>query len=161
MQTLIIKKIIYTLFFICLFNFVNNIVYSDESIVTNESLDKRSQKLYKEIRCLVCQNQSIEDSNAGLAKQIKLIIRELILKGYTDKEVRSYLVDRYGNWVLLKPPFNLSTAALWLLPFLILLLAILAGLIYISKKSRNQNNQSVPLLEQDEQKKLKKILDEF
>ncbi|PPR79444.1 MAG: Cytochrome c-type biogenesis protein CcmH [Alphaproteobacteria bacterium MarineAlpha2_Bin1] len=144
-----------------MFNFIDIKVYSDDKLIDSEVLEERSQKIFKEIRCLVCQNQSIEDSSAGLAKQIKSIVKGLIQEGYSDSDVRNYLVDRYGNWILLKPPFNLSTAALWLLPFTILFLAILTGLFYILKKNKIQKNKPVLPLEQDEQQKLNKILDDF
>ncbi|MBL42750.1 MAG: cytochrome C biogenesis protein [Rhodospirillaceae bacterium] len=161
MQNKITQKSKIFLMLIFIFVLIENKVHSEDKIIQIEVLEERSQKIYKEIRCLVCQNQSIEDSNAGLAKQIKLIVKELIIKGYTDKEVHNYLVDRYGNWILLKPPFNTSTAALWLLPFAILLLAIFSGTFYILKKNKFKKKMPVIPLEHDEQKKLNKILDDF
>tara|TARA_Y100001970_G_C14076412_1_gene772239 strand:+ start:210 stop:695 length:486 start_codon:yes stop_codon:yes gene_type:complete len=161
MQTKTIIRFKFFLIFIVMFNFIDIKVYSDDKLIDSEVLEERSQKIFKEIRCLVCQNQSIEDSSAGLAKQIKSIVKGLIQEGYSDSDVRNYLVDRYGNWILLKPPFNLSTAALWLLPFTILFLAILTGLFYILKKNKIQKNKPVLPLEQDEQQKLNKILDDF
>ena len=89
---------------IVLIFFSGNIINANPGL-SDEALETRSQKIYKGIRCLVCQNQSIEDSSAGLAKQLKVIIKELLNQGYTDQEIRDYLVERYGNWILLKPQF--------------------------------------------------------
>src|SRR5690606_34587623 len=78
--------------------------------------EQRAREISKSLRCLVCQNQSIEDSNATLAKDLRRIVRERVQAGDSDDQVREYLVARYGDWVLLKPPFNVRTAALWIGP---------------------------------------------
>ena len=145
---------------IVLIFFSGNIINANPGL-SDEALETRSQKIYKGIRCLVCQNQSIEDSSAGLAKQLKVIIKELLNQGYTDQEIRDYLVERYGNWILLKPPFNLSTSALWVLPFIILFFALIFGTIYIYNKSKNQKETSNNQLKKEEEKELSKILDDF
>ena len=85
----------------------------------------------------------------------------MLNQGYTDQEIRDYLVERYGNWILLKPPFNLSTSALWVLRFIILFFALIFGTLYIYNKSKNQKEISNNRLEKEEEKELSKILDDF
>ena len=155
------KKLINFIFFVTLILFSENILNAKNQTISQEVLEKRSQKIYKGIRCLVCQNQSIEDSSAGLAKQLKSIVRELLNQGYTDQEVRDYLVDRYGNWILLKPPFNFSTLALWVSPFIILFFGLIFGAIYIFNKNKMQKNNSNSRLGKEEEKELSRILDDI
>lgn len=81
-----------------------------------------ARSIMKDIRCVVCQNQSIEDSNAELAQDLRKLIREQVSAGQTPDAIRSYLVDRYGEWVLLKPPVNQTTYFLWASPFFVLLI---------------------------------------
>ena len=85
-----------------------------------DGLDKRTAALADELRCLVCQNQTIADSNAPLAVDLRNQIREQLAKGASEREVRDFMVARYGDFVLYKPPFKASTAALWIGPFLLL-----------------------------------------
>ena len=84
---------------------------------------------------MVCQNQSIDESNAPLAKDLRILIREKIKNGKNNEEIYKFLTDRYGDFILLKPPFKLSTLALWLLPFIFFVIGILIVLFY-NKKSR-------------------------
>ncbi|HRK17403.1 MAG TPA: cytochrome c-type biogenesis protein CcmH [Hyphomicrobiaceae bacterium] len=93
--------------------------------LSDPALESRARALSAELRCLVCQNQSIDDSNAPLAKDLRLLVRERITAGDTDKDVLKFVVARYGDFVLLRPPFNLMTLALWLTP----LLALIGGVI--------------------------------
>lgn len=86
--------------------------------------EARARDLGREIRCMVCQNQSIEDSEVGLARDLRLLVRERISAGDSDAQVKSFLHARYGDFVLLRPPFSWSTAVLWATP----LIAVLAGL---------------------------------
>lgn len=94
----------------------------DEKSLADPVLESQARRLMKEIRCLVCQNQSIEDSNAPLAKDLRRLVRERFGMGDTPADVRLHLVDRYGDWVLLEPPMNSSTYLLWGSPFLFLLI---------------------------------------
>ncbi len=87
------------------------------------ALEARAQDVFKDLRCLVCQNQSIADSNADLARDLRVIVRERLAAGDSDKEAREYLVARYGDWVLLSPPVKLATMVLWLGPLILLLIA--------------------------------------
>lgn len=112
--------------FLILFSSIVYAVAVDEKPLEDPAKEAVARELMKEIRCLVCQNQSIEDSNAELAKDLRQIVRERVALGDTPDNVRAYLVDRYGDWVLLEPPVNPSTYLLWGSPFLFLLLVGLA-----------------------------------
>ena len=83
---------------------------------------------------MICQNQSIDESNAPLAKDLRILIRNKIKEGSNDKEIYKFLTDRYGDFILLKPPFNLNTLGLWFLPFIFLILGIYI-VFYHNKKS--------------------------
>ncbi|MDG1858681.1 MAG: cytochrome c-type biogenesis protein CcmH [Emcibacteraceae bacterium] len=78
----------------------------DEKRLSNPVDEARAQEVMKQLRCLVCQNQSIVDSDAGLARDIRIIVRERIIAGDSDADVLRFMTDRYGDWVLLKPPFD-------------------------------------------------------
>lgn len=94
-----------------------------DEILKDPALEARARTLSEGLRCLVCQNQSIDDSNAPLARDLRLLIRERLTKGDTDAQAVDYIVARYGDFVLLKPRFDVSTSLLWLGPFAILLIA--------------------------------------
>ena len=88
--------------------------------------DPRAIELFKEVRCLVCQGQTIHESNAELAEDIKNLIREKISQGETDRQIKEYLVEKYGDWILMTPPFNSLTYILWSFPFLIMIIGAFA-----------------------------------
>lgn len=85
-----------------------------EEILDDPALEARARDLSKELRCLVCRNESIDDSNASLAKDLRLLVRERLVAGDTDEETIDYIVERYGEFVLLRPPLNAGNLALWL-----------------------------------------------
>ena len=87
-----------------------------DEMLKDPALEARARALSQELRCLVCQNESIDDSNAALAHDIRVLLRERLEKGDTDKQAIDYLVARYGEFILLKPRFNAHTWALWLVP---------------------------------------------
>ena len=99
-----------------------------EEMLPNASQEARARDISAGLRCLVCQNQSIDDSNASLAKDLRMIVRERIVAGDSDAQVTNYVVERYGNYVLLKPPLQADTALLWILPFALLILGL--GMAY-------------------------------
>lgn len=94
-----------------------------DEMLADPALEARAETLSKELRCVVCQNQSIDASNAPLARDMRLLVRERIAAGDTDAQAKAYLVERYGNFVLLKPPFQADTLLLWFGPLLILVVA--------------------------------------
>jgi cytochrome c-type biogenesis protein CcmH len=99
-----------------------------DEMLPDAAQEQRARALSKDLRCVVCQNQSIDDSDAPLARDLRLLVREQIAAGKTDAQVRDYVVERYGNFVLLKPPMEGDTLLLWVGPFAVLLLGA-AGLI--------------------------------
>ena len=117
------KKIIITVFSIFLIQFILDNSYSLEpnEILQNKNQELRARNISKNIRCLVCQNQSIDESSAPLAKDLRVLIRNKIKDGKKDEEIYKFLSDRYGDFILLKPPLKLNTLALWFLPFVLLI----------------------------------------
>ncbi len=100
-----------------------------DEMLADPVLEARARAISKEVRCLVCRNESIDDSNASLARDLRLLVRERLTAGDSDAEVRDYLVERYGEFVLLKPVFSAANALLWLsgpIAFLLGLMAIVA-----------------------------------
>ena len=129
-----IRKTFLIILIFSLFQFFSSISFSVEpdEILKNQNLELRARNISKNIRCMVCQNQSIDDSSAPLAKDLRILIRDKIIKGHTDEEVYAYLTDRYGDFILLKPPFKLITLALWFLPFIFLMIGIF--LVFLHNK---------------------------
>jgi len=105
--------------FLLLVSAVSFAVEPDE-VLSDPGLEARARALSTELRCVVCQNQSIDDSNAPLARDLRLLLRERLTAGDSDEEVKQFLVERYGAFVLLKPPFDGRTILLWLLPLIVL-----------------------------------------
>jgi len=97
-------------------------------------LEARARALSREIRCLVCQNESIDDSEADLAHDLRMIVRERIVAGDNDEQVKAFLVARYGDFVLLKPPVKPSTWVLWFGPFAVLVLAVAGAGFYLMRR---------------------------
>ena len=118
-------------------------------------LEERAREIGRDLRCLVCQNQSIDDSDAPLARDLRLIVRERIKAGDNDAAVVDYVVARYGDYVLLKPPFNTSTLILWASPLLLLL-----GGIWLGRKVIRPAGNVEPAapLDAQEQARLEEIL---
>ncbi len=118
------NKILITLFFFSLaFN-----VYSNETI--NE------KKIYKNLRCLVCQGQSIADSNSDFATTLKIVVKDLIEQEKTEDEIYNFLSDKYGDWILYKPKLNFRNILLWGLPYVVLVIGGVIILFFIRKQSK-------------------------
>ena len=107
-------------------------------------LEARMLAITSELRCLVCQNQTIADSHADLAVDLRQEVRELLQKGMTPEQVRTYMTDRYGDFVLYRPPLKASTAVLWLGPAALLAVALLALVMVIRKRARLADDQFEP-----------------
>jgi cytochrome c-type biogenesis protein CcmH len=103
-----------------------------DEMLKDAGLEARARAISSELRCLVCQNQSIDDSDASLAKDLRIIVRERLVAGDSDAAIKDYLVQRYGTFVLLRPPLGFDTALLWALPFL----AVIAGGAYMLASTR-------------------------
>ena len=136
-NSFIVKRILIISLAFCITQFFSNISYTVEpdEILKNQEYELRARNISKNIRCMICQNQSIDESNAPLAKDLRILIRHKIKEGSNDKEIYKFLTDRYGDFILLKPPFDLNTLSLWFLPFIFLLLGIYI-VLYHNKKSR-------------------------
>ena len=134
---MISKKFTLILASICLIQLSTNNSFSidPDEILDNKKLETRARIISKNTRCLVCQNQSIDESSSPLAKDLRTVIREKLLEGKKDDEIYSFLADRYGDFILLKPPFKLNTIALWFLPFSFLLIGLFI-IFYHNKKSK-------------------------
>ena len=109
-----------------------------DEILQDPALEQRAREISKELRCVVCQNQDIDSSNAGVARDLRILVRERLVAGDSDVEVIDYIHARYGDYVLMRPPFNLSTAALWLAPFLLALASLLIGWVVLSASRRRK-----------------------
>ena len=121
-----------------LFNPLNVFSIEPDEILSDSKLENRARNLSKGIRCLVCQNQSIDDSDSELAKDLRKIIRIKIVEGKKDKEINDFLVEKYGNFILMKPPFYSETFLLWSSPFIIVFIGFI--IIFFSlKKTRSEN----------------------
>ena len=121
-----IKKNFIIIISICLslfFSNSSNTIEPDE-ILQDQKQEFRAREISKNIRCMVCQNQSIDESNAPLAKDLRILIRNKIKEGKKDEEIYKFLTDRYGDFILLKPPLKLSTLALWFLPFIFFIVGV-------------------------------------
>jgi cytochrome c-type biogenesis protein CcmH len=129
-----------------------------DEILADAALEARARDISKELRCLVCQNQSIDDSNAKLARDLRLLVRERITKGDSNRQVIAYIVARYGDFVLLKPPFKATTWALWLGPPLVLMIGFLAVILWFRRR-RSAAVEARPLSDV-EQARLGALLDD-
>jgi cytochrome c-type biogenesis protein CcmH len=131
-----------------------------DEMMKDPAQEMRARELGKDLRCLVCQNQSIDDSDADLAKDLRVIVRERIAKGDSDDQVRKFVVDRYGDYVLLKPPFKASTLALWLGPLALFIGALWAVLAFYRRRPAEKAAPPPPPLSAEEQRRLDKLLKE-
>ena len=131
------KKIFITFIFIFISQFLlsNSYGVEPDEILQNPEQELRARNVSKNIRCMVCQNQSIDESDAPLAKDLRILIRNQIKDGKNDEEIYKFLTDRYGDFILLKPAFKLNTLALWLLPFVFVLVGIFI-VFFHNKKSK-------------------------
>tara|TARA_B100000530_G_scaffold217990_1_gene139957 strand:+ start:673 stop:1071 length:399 start_codon:yes stop_codon:yes gene_type:complete len=124
--------------FLLLLSPLNVFSIEPDEILSDSKLENRARNLSKGIRCLVCQNQSIDDSDSELAKDLRKIIRIKIVEGKKDKEINDFLVEKYGNFILMKPPFYSETFLLWSSPFIIVFIGFI--IIFFSlKKTRPEN----------------------
>ena len=113
--------------------------------------EARAREIFRDVRCLVCQNESIDDSEAELARDLRMIVREQVKAGRSEAEVKRFLTDRYGEFVLLTPGFNAGNLALWLGPFVV----ALGGLALLFARLRNRTSE--PELSQAEAERLSRL----
>jgi cytochrome c-type biogenesis protein CcmH len=130
-----------------------------DEILADPVLEQRARELSKQLRCLVCQNQSIDDSDADLARDLRRIVREQLVAGRSDEDIIAYLTARYGDFVLLSPPVKPATWGLWFGPAVVLVIAGAGVLVYVRRRAR-QPDVKVPDLNDEERRRLKALLRE-
>jgi len=126
--------------------------------LSDPALEARARALMREIRCVVCQSQSIDESDAEIAAQLRNVVREQFAAGKSEDEIRDYLTARYGDFVLLKPPFNRSTLVLWLAPFALALIALVAGVFTLRARRPQAATASARDLSGAERERLNRLL---
>jgi cytochrome c-type biogenesis protein CcmH len=129
-------------------------------VLPDPKLEARARALSQNLRCLVCQNQSIDDSDAELAHDLRVLLRERLTAGDTDEQAIGFMVARYGNFVLLKPPLQGNTLLLWFGPALLLGVAAIAFGLYLRRKGASDTGASAPPLAAEEQERIEAILGE-
>ena len=129
-----------------------------DEVLPDPVLEARARAISEGLRCLVCQNQSIDDSDAPLAKDLRLLVRERLKQGDSDQQVVDFIVARYGEFVLLKPKFTLHTVLLWLATPAVFAAALL--LIWLAYRRRQSAAQASPKLSVNEKRRLRRLLDQ-
>ncbi len=147
--------------FVCLFAWILFVVpaaaVQPDEILDDPALEERARAISQQLRCLVCQNESIDSSNAEVAQDLRNIVRERLLAGDTDAQIVEFVVSRYGDFVLLNPPLRSRTVLLWLAP--VLMFSIGGVLILLFYRSMSQRREEAHLLSTDEKEKLKRYLE--
>jgi cytochrome c-type biogenesis protein CcmH len=123
-------------------------------VLHNPAQEARARALFQQVRCLVCQNESIDDSEAPLADDLRKIVRQQIASGRSDAEIKGFLVQRYGEFVLMRPAFSPANAALWLSPFVVV---GLGAWVVLARRRRTPSGQDEPSLTLEEQEKLQAL----
>lgn len=141
----------YYLLLLLLLTPIAQAVDKNPTVFTNPEYEERYYTLIKELRCVQCQNQSIADSNAGIAQDLREIVRQQIRQGKTNDEIKNYLVERYNDYILYNPPLKPATYLLWLGPF-ILLIAGFALLIYQIMRHSKRTAEPEALTDTEQQK---------
>ena len=156
-MTMIFQKVIF-IFVIAISSPV--VAVEPDEVLDNPSLEERARQISKDLRCLVCQNESIDESDAALARDLRVLVRERLQEGDSNEEVLQFVVDRYGEFELLRPRFDGVNYMLWWFGPLFLIFSIITAVIYVRKLrkiSKSSNDLSVPLND-EERKKLNEIM---
>ena len=151
------KALSFAVLVICI-PFVSYSVEPSE-ILNDPILEERARDISKDLRCLVCQNESIDESNASLAKDLRILVRERLVAGDSDHEVLNFIVDRYGEFALLKPKSDGFNLILWLSGPLMLLIALIISFTFIKSKQKSKRHITTGLSDH-EKKELSKIVNE-
>ncbi len=115
-------------------SFIIFLVLVNFSFLNAKNFINDPNMIFKNLRCLVCQGQSVADSNSEFAQTLKLVVKEKIKEGKTDEEIYSFLIEKYGEWIVYDPPFNKTNSALWVLPYVILVAGGTIILIFLRKR---------------------------
>lgn len=128
-----------------------------DEVLSDPALEKRARTISGELRCMVCQNESIDDSNAELARDLRVLVRDRLKEGDSDEQVMDFIVDRYGEFVLLKPRLNARTVLLWGFPVAVLLIGAVA--LVVAFRGRKQAGEAPKPLTESEKVELARLLD--
>ncbi len=143
------------LMLVLLFTPIHAFAVNPDEVLADPALEQRARALSAELRCMVCQNQSIDDSNAELARDLRVVVRERLVGGDSDEQVLDYVVSRYGEFVLLKPRLSMRTIALWGAPAALAIIGLIVAVVY----TRRRSVQPVAKLSPEEEARLGKLLD--
>ncbi|MDH4413958.1 MAG: cytochrome c-type biogenesis protein CcmH [Rhizobium sp.] len=138
-----------------LFTPIHAFAVNPDEVLADAALEQRARALSAELRCMVCQNQSIDDSNAELARDLRVVVRERLVGGDSDEQVLDYVVSRYGEFVLLKPRLSMRTIALWGAPAALAIIGLIVAVVY----TRRRAVQPVAKLSPEEEARLGKLLE--
>jgi cytochrome c-type biogenesis protein CcmH len=138
-----------------LFTPIHAFAVNPDEVLADPALEQRARALSAELRCMVCQNQSIDDSNAELARDLRVVVRERLVGGDSDEQVLDYVVSRYGEFVLLKPRLSIRTIGLWGAPAALAIIGLIVAVVY----TRRRAVQPLAKLSPDEEARLGKLLD--
>jgi cytochrome c-type biogenesis protein CcmH len=130
-----------------------------DEVLPDPVMEERARDISAGLRCVVCRNESIDESNATLARDLRLLVRERLVAGDTDQEVVAFIVDRYGEYVLLRPTMTGSNVVLWLAPAILLLLGGGLSLVYVRRRAQS-SAPTEAALSPEEQARLKDLLQE-
>ncbi|WP_230173296.1 cytochrome c-type biogenesis protein [Rhizobium sp. CECT 9324] len=128
-----------------------------DEVLADPVLEQRARTLSAELRCMVCQNQSIDDSNAELARDLRLVVRERLVDGDSDEQVLDYVVSRYGEFVLLKPRLSAKTLILWGAPAALALVALIVAVFYARRRANDRD--PAEKLSAEEEARLGRLMD--
>ena len=138
-----LRVLLRTLVAAWLFAFAGHVLAIDtEKAFDDPALQARYEQINRELRCLVCQNQTIADSNATLAGDLRREVREMIAAGKTDDEIRTFMIERYGDFVLYRPRMTASNFLLWAAPVLLLLVGVFIGVRYVRRQAAEVDTDS-------------------
>tara|TARA_B100000214_G_scaffold119234_1_gene84266 strand:- start:501 stop:977 length:477 start_codon:yes stop_codon:yes gene_type:complete len=156
-MTMIFQKFIF-IFVIAIYSPV--IAVEPDEVLDNPSLEERARQISKDLRCLVCQNESIDESDAALARDLRVLVRERLQVGDSNEEVLQFVVDRYGEFALLRPRIDGVNYVLWWFGPLFLIFSIITAVTYVRKlrKISNSSNDLSAPLNDEERKKLNEIM---
>ncbi|WP_434615887.1 cytochrome c-type biogenesis protein [Azospirillum sp. B2RO_4] len=129
-----------------------------DEVLKDPALESRARAISQELRCLVCQNQSIDDSNAPLARDLRILVRDRLKAGDSDDRVMEFVTDRYGDYVLLRPPFKATTLVLWIGPFAVLLLGAVGTFLFLRGRRGVAAGADTAPLSADERRRLDALL---
>ncbi|WP_296036972.1 cytochrome c-type biogenesis protein [uncultured Agrobacterium sp.] len=145
-----------SLLFLLAFSAFPAFAFNPDEVLSDPALETRARNLTAQLRCMVCQNQSIDDSNAELARDLRLLVRDRLVKGDSDEAVINYVVSRYGEFVLLKPRFTARTLVLWGVPIGLLLIGVVAVFVFSRRRAALAEGEK---LTSDEEARIRQLLE--